>query len=214
MLGRQGGDDACVPPQPVPALSTECVGWIRTANYRCEVADDSIMMSSQVGAATRYFIRRRGADRLELSKTEDLDDIAHVELFVADVMVLERYLYGIFGDDIREDLGLPFLDLPCSADDLASGYELGAMARGYRTLSRVGGAPVAAAPDPTLSLVALVPLSHYLRWSFADLKRSFLSPEGKPLLRDGRYAPEETTRPEPTGQISAEDRQILGPRRD
>ena len=44
------------------------------------------------------------------------------------------------------------------------------------------------APDGTLSLLALVPLSHFLRWSLADLKRSFLSPEGKPLLRDGRYA--------------------------
>jgi hypothetical protein len=141
-----------------------------------------------VGAATRYFIRRRGTDRLELSKTEDVDDVPQVELFVVDVMVLERYLYGMFGDVIREDLGLLFLELPCSADDWASGYELSATVRGYRTLSIVGGGPVAAAPDPTLSLVALVPLSHYLRWPIPDLKPSFLNSAGAPLLRHGRYA--------------------------
>ena len=60
------------------------------------------------------------------------------------------------------------------------------MVRGYRTLERAGGGPLAAAPDSTLSLIALVPLSHYLGWTIADLKRSFLSPTGAPLLRLGR----------------------------
>lgn len=175
-------------PQPVPSLSAECVGWIRTANYRCEAADDSIMLSAQAGAATRYYIRRRGIDRLELSKTDDVDDVPQVELFVADVGVLERHLYAIFGDVIREDLGLPFLDMPCSETDLASGYELSAMIRGYRTLSCVSGGPVAAAPDPTLSLVSLVPLSHFLKCDVDTLRRGFLSEDGAPVMRSGRYA--------------------------
>lgn len=60
--------------------------------------------------------------------------------------------------------------------------------RGYRTLKRAtGGSPVAAAPDPTLSLLRLVPLSHYLQWSISDLKRSFFNPAGVPLMHDGRY---------------------------
>ena len=61
------------------------------------------------------------------------------------------------------------------------------MVRGYRTLTRTGRGPVAAAPDPTLSLLALVPLSHFLGWTIPDLKRSFLSAAGAPLLRQGRY---------------------------
>jgi hypothetical protein len=61
----------------------------------------------------------------------------------------------MFDDDIREDLDLPFLDLLCSADDLAAGYELTDMVRGYRTLARTGRGPVAAAPDPAPSLLAL-----------------------------------------------------------
>ena len=45
-----------------------------------------------------------------------------------------------------------------------------------------------AAPDPTLSLVSLVPLSHLLGWSIADLKQSMLDAEGAPFLDQGRYA--------------------------
>lgn len=171
-----------------PSLSTECVGWIRTANYRFETTDDAITLSSRGGAATRYYIRRRGTTRLELSKTDDVDDVPHVELFVADLGVLEKHLYGIFGDDIRDDLGLPFLEMPCKATDVAIQYNLSAMVRGYRTLSRIGGGPVAAAPDPTLSLVTLVPLSHFLQCDVDNLRRSFLSEDGAPLMRSGRYA--------------------------
>lgn len=68
-----------------------------------------------------------------------------------------------------------------------TGFKLTDMVRGYRTLTRTGRGPVAAAPDPTLSLLALVPLSHFLGWTIPDLKRSFLSAAGAPLLRQGRY---------------------------
>lgn len=92
----------------------------------------------------------------------------------------------MFADDIREDLDLPQLELSWSPSDLADGYELSDMFRGYRTLRRVGGGPVAAAPDPILSMLALVPLSHYLGWPVHDLKRSFLSHDGTPLMQEGR----------------------------
>ena len=95
----------------------------------------------------------------------------------------------IFADDIREDLDLPLLDLPWDRADLADGFALSEMVRGYRTLRwNDGGRPAAAAPDETLSMLALVPMSHYLRRSLANLKRSFLGPAGAPLLRHGRYA--------------------------
>lgn len=62
------------------------------------------------------------------------------------------------------------------------------MQRGYRILSRHDNTPVAAAPGPVLSLVALVPLSHILGMSIADLKVSFRHLHGAPLLKaDGSY---------------------------
>lgn len=168
-------------------LSADCLGWARTAHYLPAVADDGdLQLRSEAGAPTRYFVRRRGPDRFELTEAVD-HDAEHPVLFVAEVDVLERYLVGLFADDIREDLELPQLELSWSEADLADGYELSDMVRGYRMLKRTAGGPIAAAPDPTLSLLALVPLSHYLQWPIPDLKRSFLNPAGKPLLRAGRY---------------------------
>ncbi|UCZ63523.1 TNT antitoxin family protein [Mycolicibacterium phocaicum] len=96
----------------------------------------------------------------------------------------------MLGDDIREDLDLDYLDLPWSAEFVAPGYVLGPFTRGYRTLSRVDGSPVAAARDETLSLVKLVPLSHFMSRDLETLKRAFISPTGAPLLAaDGRYRP-------------------------
>ena len=40
-----------------------------------------------------------------------------------------------------EDLDLPLLDLPWEPGDLAEGFELTDMVRGYRTLERAGGGP-------------------------------------------------------------------------
>lgn len=185
-MGTDGGA-AAHGPNPI-GLSADCLGWARTAHYLTAVADDGdLQLRSEAGAPTRYFVRRRGADRFELTEAVD-HDAEHPVLFVADVHVLERYLVGLFADDIREDLDLPQLELSWSAEDLADGYELSDMVRGYRTLRRTAGGPIAAAPDPTLSLLALVPLSHYLQWPIPDLKRSFLNPAGKPLLRAGHYA--------------------------
>jgi hypothetical protein len=146
-------------------LSADCLGWVRAAIYSCVTEDaDTTMLRCEGGPSTRYYIRRRGADRLELASQADEDGVEHPVLFVGRIEVLERYL---FGDDIREDLDLPPLDLPWAADEFAVGFGLSEMVRGYRTLSRFGAGPVAAAPDPTLSL--LVALSHFLGCSVPDL---------------------------------------------
>jgi hypothetical protein len=147
-----------------------------------------MMLHSAAGHQGRYFIRRRGGDRLELTEADPETGGERPLLFVADIAVLERHLFGILADEIREDLGLPFLALPTSRQWLAgTGYTLGEMTGGYRTLARVGAGPVAAAPDPILSVVALVPLSQFLRWSVPELRSAFLSESGAPLLRAGGY---------------------------
>lgn len=169
-------------------LSVDVLGWARAAHYVAGIADDGdIQLRSEVGAPTRYFVRRRGPDRLELTQSTD-GDCEQPLLFVSELAVLETHLFGLFADDIREDLGLPFLELRATPADLACGYELSEMVRDYRILSRTNGQPVAAAPDPGLSLLTLVPLSHLLGFSGADLKSAFLSHTGAPLIQSGRYS--------------------------
>lgn len=173
----------------LPEISAECLAWARTAGFRCDTDESTatVMLRPDTGAPIRYFIRWRGS-RLQLRQVTD-DGDERVILFAATETVLAAYLFGLFGDDIREDLDLPFLELPSEIGDLAEGYSLTEMTRGYRILSRVGDGSLAAAPDPRLSLVSLVPLSHLLSLSGVDeLRLSFLSETGAPLLVDGRYA--------------------------
>ncbi len=187
-LIRVGESDEAARPQAPIALSAACIGWARSAHYITEPVDGGdVQLRSEAGAPSRYFIRRRGTDRLALTESGD-DAEEHPRLFVAEIAVLEKHLFALFADDIRDDLDLPFLEMDRSIDAIAAGYQVSDIERGYRTLTRRGGAPVAAAPDPTLSLLTLVPLSHYIQWSIADLKRSFLNPAGTPLFHRGRYA--------------------------
>ncbi|WP_087083696.1 Imm61 family immunity protein [Mycobacterium dioxanotrophicus] len=169
----------------VPSISSECLGWAATARYTRTVDDGAgiLMLSAETG--TRYYIRHRG-DRLEFSEATAGDEPRTV-LFAATTVVLERCLYAVMGDEIREDIGLPYLELPSSASEVAKSYQLSDMERGYRILHRIGHGPVAAAPDPQLSLVALVPLSHLLGLTVAAVKRTYLSEHGAPLLANGRY---------------------------
>jgi hypothetical protein len=171
------------------ALSTECRDWARTANYAMTEAEDgTVVFRSETDSSAQYFIRRRGVDRLQLTQSDE-DHGERPVLFVARVEVLERYLLGLFADDLRDDLDLPFLELPWDADQIAPGFAISDAVRGWRTLIRTGYGSVGAAPDPTLSLVTLVPLSHLLLWPAAAVKASFLHETGAPLLRAGSYAP-------------------------
>lgn len=180
-----------------PALSPDCLGWARAAGYGCSTDDstETLVLQSQMGPPTRYHIRQV-RDRLRLTTQTEDDTEERAMLFAADREVLERFLYGVFGDDIRDDLGLPYLELPWTAEALAPGYTLGEMDRGYRTLRR-GSVPLAAAPDPTLSLLALVPLSHFLGMTAAALRAAFLAENGAPLLTGGAYSTGEPPRRTP-----------------
>ncbi|WP_260973570.1 TNT antitoxin family protein [Mycolicibacterium llatzerense] len=173
---------------PVPTLSRTCAGWANTAGFTVDTYDDATTLRSAAGHGTSWYqIRDRGRGRVELTEI-DHDGDEHSELFAAGMDVLERYLIGLLGDVLREELALDYLDLPWKVELVAPGYTLGPLIRGYRTLSRTDGSPVAAARDETLSLVKLVPLSQFMAHDLETLKRAFLSPTGAPLLAaDGCY---------------------------
>ena len=68
-----GGDASAHGHAPI-ALTADCLGWARTAHYLTAVADDGdVQLRSEAGAPTRYLIRRRGANRLELTQADDGD---------------------------------------------------------------------------------------------------------------------------------------------
>jgi hypothetical protein len=170
-------------------LSAACAGWVQLAGHSSEADGDVLTLRGGPDTESWYQIRRRKDRRVELLECNAgaQRDEEELLLFALNMDVVERHLFAIFGDFIREDLGLPYLELPWAPSDLAAGFTLGDMNRGYRTLTLDGRGPVAAARDETLSLVALVPLSHLLVLDVGAVKSSFLDVDGRPLLDDGRY---------------------------
>jgi hypothetical protein len=173
-----------------PTLSGECLGWVLTAGYSCFADENSgttVITATAGTVGSRYALRRTQRRRLSLLEIND-DDEEDLALYATGIDVVERFLIGVLADEIRDELGLPYLELPFTAEHTAPAFTLSEMSRGYRTLSRAGGGPVAAARDATLSLVKLVPLSHFIGHEMPALKESFLDDDGAPLLAHGTYA--------------------------
>lgn len=175
---------------PAPSLSPELIAWAQAAGYTTTDGEaDTIELRPLNGANTRYHLRHHDNQRVQLARTEpDTDHDEHSILIVAYPKVVEHHLYSLFGDDIREDLALPYLPLPWAPGDLAPGYTLSTDAEEFQVLVHHRRGAVAAAPDPTLGLVTLIPLSHLLGFSAADLRRAFMAEDGAPLLSGGSYA--------------------------
>ncbi len=170
----------------LPQLSDQLLGWARMAQYQnIDHGGKTVLRARGRG---EYHIQHRPSNRFALLESDE-DGHEHEVLFAADLTVIERFLVGVLGDDIRDDLELDHLPIPWQQTDLADGFELSDMVRGYRTLSLVDGSPVAASRDETLSLVRLVPLSHFLAIAFDELKQSFLNVDGAPLLEGRHYRP-------------------------
>jgi Immunity protein 61 len=174
-----------------PTLSRECLGWVLTAGYSCyadETSGATVIAAPPGRVGTRYSLHRDPAGRLRLLELHDDDGGEELALYAGEMDVVERFLIGVLADEVRDDLGLPYLELPWALDHTAPGYTVSEMSpRGYRTLSRADGSPIAAARDVTLSLVKLVPLSQFMRYDLPALKHSFLDENGAPLLAQGAY---------------------------
>jgi hypothetical protein len=169
-------------PSDAFSLTVECLRWAQLARYDWNSAEGLLRRPGEDG----YAVLARPDGRAELVQLADGGTSERV-LYAAAGEVLECYLFGLLGDDIRDDLDLPYLDLPANEADTADGYRLGPFEAGSRTLFR-GSEPVAAAPGELTSVAALVPLSHLLALSLADVRRSYLDEQGAPLLRAGKYA--------------------------
>ncbi|WP_179476370.1 Imm61 family immunity protein [Mycolicibacterium vinylchloridicum] len=164
-------------------LSPESHGWARLARYAWDVDEGVLRRPGEPG----YAFRGAAGGRVEMIELTD-DGPGERMFYAADATVMECFVFTVLGDDVRDDLDLPYLEFPAGPADIAPHYHLGEVVNGWRTLL-CAGSPVAAAPGDHASLSVLVPLSHCLGFGLDELKQSFLHQRGAPLLRGGRYAP-------------------------
>ena len=177
-------NDAWKGARMTPKISEDLQEWARRASYDLTPSDASgaALFWSVPGGETRLYIRETSDGSNVLTRSER----GGAEQFVLSAPTLcpiERYLWGLFGADIRSVLGLPRIDIPSEITDLAQGYELSELgAASQRTLRRADGEAVAVARGRTLSVWTLVELSRLLSASVEDLKASYEDSSGRPLF--------------------------------
>lgn len=168
-----------------PQLSSEITEWVQRARYAVTYSSDALVLSSE-GGEFRHYVRE-GNGWWQVSFAARRDD-EHCTFRASSEDVLAYYLVEVFGIAIRGEQGQSFLRLPYQRENLATDYTLSEMSdAGLRTLARDGAGPIATARERTLSMLILVPLSHYLQLTIAELKAAFLSEDGSPLLSGDSY---------------------------
>jgi hypothetical protein len=165
-------------------ISPELETWARQAKYELTPSDSSgaAIFWSAPGGESRFYIRE-GEDGWVTLRRSERGGAEHFVLAASTKTAIERYLYGVFGADVRSLLGLSRIEIPSEVSELAPGYTLSDVdADDRRQLIDADGEAVAVARERTLSVWTLVELSHYLSASAEDIKSSYEDPSGEPLF--------------------------------
>lgn len=167
-----------------PRLTQELVDWAELAGYAFTPEDhsDAALFWLDPGGEIRLYIRK-SPDAFTLTKAERASE-EQFELSADSLGVLERYLFGAFGWDLRSKRGLPRIKTPRKMDELAAGYRLDALdLEGFRRLLDSQGMAIATARGKVSSVTVLVELSHLLKASLDDLRASYEDANARPLFR-------------------------------
>jgi hypothetical protein len=162
-------------------LTTDLETWIRFAGLdmiQGSQAEDSRTVIWNTGGEVRYFIDVVGG--WYVITTSDRLGPETYEFAAESMSIIEKYLYGVFGDSVRQGEKLPHIRSPFNRDELKAGYSIGKQ--------EFAGRERHILIDPTGNGVAitavdrLVGLSHLLDVSVDVIKGSYLAPDGKPLF--------------------------------
>lgn len=160
--------------------SDELKSWAHQAGYLSTSDVNGAVLYSEGGE--NCYSMRVGSDHWYELTFASRGNGEKLRLRASTAAMIERYLFAALGDAIRDRLGLPFVPSPFEPDRTAPGYAVSNMTEdGYRYLMVGREDAIAAARDETRSLLILVPLSHYLSVSVAELESLLLSETGFPF---------------------------------
>ncbi|WP_231972002.1 MULTISPECIES: TNT antitoxin family protein [unclassified Mycobacterium] len=155
--------------------------WIRLAGMEVmqgSETDDGRTLIWNKGGERRYFIS--AVNGYFVITSSDRMGRESFHLAALTIELIEKYLYGHFGNAVRKHRGLPHVQKPFMRDELVQKYTLGKTAfldRERDALIGPGGATIAISADDRL-----VELSHYVDVPVEGIEKSFLNPDGGPLF--------------------------------
>ncbi|MGV7360482.1 MULTISPECIES: Imm61 family immunity protein [Mycobacterium] len=162
-------------------LSADLNNWIRSAGLdtiQGSRTDDGRTIIWNKGGEVRYFVSFVDGYYVMTSSNRMGPESFHI--CTPTLVMLEKYLYGRFGNSIRKQKGLGWVRKPSSIDELQQGYMLGKeffSDRERDALLDESGTVLAIG-----QVDRLVELSHYVDIPPSVIKDSFSEPQGKPLF--------------------------------
>ncbi|KAA1248678.1 hypothetical protein F0Q45_19245 [Mycobacterium simiae] len=162
-------------------FSTDLDEWIRLAGLdtiQGSKASDGRTAIWNKGGEARYLVSFIDGYYVITSSTRLGPENFHIG--TATMALLEKYLFGHFGNSVRRRRGLNWVRKPFAMDELQKRYAIGKIV----FLGRERDALIDEA-EAVLSIGAvdrLVELSHYINVPVSVIRDSFLNPEGKPLF--------------------------------
>lgn len=153
------------------------------AGYSLTPEDNSgaALFWTDPGGEIRFYIRSSAKDVYIVSSAQRAS-AEQFELYGTSMKTIERYLFGIFGSDVRSRRLLSRLIVPTKQGQLAPGYSLDEPdAEGFTCLRDSNGL-VAKAQGIVTSISTLTKLSHLLSATLTDIRASYENPEGRPLF--------------------------------
>lgn len=167
-----------------PGVSQHLTEWAELAGYAFTPLDHSgaALFWSDPGGEIRFYVRA-GSDGLTLTKSERAAP-EQFELFARSLEVIERYLLGVFGWEIRARLHLARFKTPRTMGGIAGQYQIkDADPEGVKRLLDEGGETIAMARGKVTGVAILVELSHLLASPIDEIKISYQDVEGKPIFQ-------------------------------
>jgi hypothetical protein len=167
-----------------PGISQQLTEWAEQAGYTLTPQDHSgaALFWSDPGGEIRFYVRA-SSDGLTLTKSERAAP-EQFELFARSLDVIERYLLGVFGWEIRARRRLPRLKTPRKLEDIADKYRIeDAGPDGVIRLLDERGEMIAMARGKVTGVAVLVELSHLLASPTEEIEISYKDVEGKPLFQ-------------------------------
>ena len=165
-------------------VSRQLVEWAELAGYAFTPEDHSgaALFWSDPGGEIRYYIRR-SSDGFTLTKSERAA-AEQFELFAGSLGVIEPYLFGVFGWEIRSKLRLARLKIPRKLEEIADKYRIeDADSEDSRSLLDERGERIAVARGKVSGVAVLVELSHLLTSRVDQIQSSYQDVDGRPLFR-------------------------------
>ncbi|MGL6235013.1 MAG: TNT antitoxin family protein [Segniliparus sp.] len=164
------------------AFSPELIEWARRTYWDFTPSNEAggATFWSVPDGETRYDVSAAPSGWLEVVRLGRYGERS-AEFSVSEVKVAEHYFWGEFGKDVRESLSLPRLKFPRDKQDVAPGYSIKEQGELLELVDSLGNA-VARSGTGVLEVMRFAQLSHFLSASLEDIKASFLSQDGSPLL--------------------------------